>query len=300
MAKKIIHLDLDNTLLNSDKIITPRTYEALEHWASKGNLIAINSGRPMTSVEDTIRELSLDKFETYAVAFNGAWIRDTSGKEILKKAISLDDVQTIASIAKEMGIHAQTYDLTHILTSALDDELCRYTHTVHLPFRVLENFPEGITEAPCKVLCIKVFDDYAVQAHERRLELFPETIDKEKEFVAPSGETVLAELAELGKRIEKACEGRVSCLKSTPCYLESFPSDAGKGLAITELSELLNIPIENTFAAGDAQNDISMLEAAGTGIAMLNAEDAVKEAADVITAADNDHDGLADLLFKYA
>ena len=43
MAKKIIHLDLDNTLLNSDKIITPRTYEALEYWASKGNLIAINS-----------------------------------------------------------------------------------------------------------------------------------------------------------------------------------------------------------------------------------------------------------------
>ena len=86
---------------------------------------------------------------------------------------------------------------------------------------------------------------------------------------------------------------RLTLLYSNPYYLEIFPSEAGKGSAVKRLAEYLNVPIENTFAAGDEQNDISMIEAAGCGIAMANATDLVKSKADVITKDDNDHDGLA-------
>ena len=64
------------------------------------------------------------------------------------------------------------------------------------------------------------------------------------------------------------------------------------------MADFLDIPIENSFAAGDEQNDISMIKAAGTGIAMLNATDMVKDNADVITESDNDHDGLAPFIEK--
>ena len=72
--------------------------------------------------------------------------------------------------------------------------------------------------------------------------------------------------------------------------------EAGKGSAVIRLSEYLNIPIENTIAAGDEQNDISMIEEAGLGIAMINAGDIVKKSADVITVYDNNNDGLAEFI----
>ena len=79
-------------------------------------------------------------------------------------------------------------------------------------------------------------------------------------------------------------------------YLELFSKEAGKGAALLRLCEHLNIPRENSMAAGDAENDISMIEAAGLGIAMLNADEEVKKAADVVTGADNNHDGLVPFL----
>ncbi|MBP5194968.1 MAG: HAD hydrolase family protein, partial [Lachnospiraceae bacterium] len=77
MSKKIFFLDLDDTLLTTDKHISETTYDAISHWCGKGNLIAVNSGRPMRSVIDTLKELKLDVFEeSYAIAFDGAWIKD--------------------------------------------------------------------------------------------------------------------------------------------------------------------------------------------------------------------------------
>ena len=86
---------------------------------------------------------------------------------------------------------------------------------------------------------------------------------------------------------------KLSVMYSNAFYLEIFPKEAGKGSAVIRLCDYLGIPVKDSIAAGDEQNDISMIKAAGTGIAMLNATNAVKESADVITEADNDHDGLA-------
>lgn len=83
---------------------------------------------------------------------------------------------------------------------------------------------------------------------------------------------------------------------SNPYYLELFPSCAGKGTAVKKLCEILGISPYFSVAAGDAQNDISMIEAAGMGIAMINGSEDIKMAATTITAYDNDHDGLAHAL----
>ena len=95
---------------------------------------------------------------------------------------------------------------------------------------------------------------------------------------------------------EDAFGDRLKLMYSNPYYLELIPKQSGKGEAMIRLCEHLGIPVRNSIAAGDGDNDISMIQAAGLGIAMINAPDSVKSAADVITEYDNDHDGLAEYL----
>ena len=100
------------------------------------------------------------------------------------------------------------------------------------------------------------------------------------------------------KGIADWAAGKIQTIYSNTMYLELFDWNAGKGNAVRFICDYFNVPLSDTYAAGDAENDISMLEAAGTGIAMANASDNVKKHADIITELDNDKNGLADLMQK--
>lgn len=80
---------------------------------------------------------------------------------------------------------------------------------------------------------------------------------------------------------------------------EIIPRGLSKGNALVQLAQRLGIPVENTVAAGDAANDLSMLRAAGVGVAMCNGTDEAKAAADAVTCRDNNHDGIAEIIEKY-
>ena len=128
------------------------------------------------------------------------------------------------------------------------------------------------------------------------------TDDVAKELTSPPPKMIAIELHDKEKQekfrmaLEEVVGDRLTLLYSSPYYLEIFPKEAGKGSAVKKLAEILGVPIGNTYAAGDEENDISMLEAAGVGVAMLNAKDAVKKVSNMITVYDNDHDGLADVI----
>ncbi|WP_275555602.1 HAD hydrolase family protein [Pseudoflavonifractor capillosus] len=77
------------------------------------------------------------------------------------------------------------------------------------------------------------------------------------------------------------------------------PLEAFRQWVLEEYPQRLGIPIENTVAAGDAANDLSMLRAAGIGVAMCNGTDEAKAAADAVTCQDNNHDGMAEIIEKY-
>ena len=77
------------------------------------------------------------------------------------------------------------------------------------------------------------------------------------------------------------------------------PVGVSKGAAIRFLAEYLMIPMENTIAVGDAENDIPMIEAAGLGVAMKNASDEIKKYADYITERDNNQGGVGEVIQKY-
>ena len=78
-----------------------------------------------------------------------------------------------------------------------------------------------------------------------------------------------------------------------------MPLGVSKGSAIRRLCQLLEVPRENTYAAGDAENDIAMLRAAHMGIAMINGSEEVKKAADHVTKSDNDHGGIAEIIKNF-
>ena len=267
--RKIFFFDLDGTLLNSEKIITADTYNALSRWHERGHLLAISSGRPMVSIEQVIREQKLENFFPYSIAFNGCYIKKYGeSTPLLKYTVSMDDMKLVAREAAALDLYIHYYDDTHIMTPHEGRELEFYTRVVKLPYRVVGEFPAGILSESCKMICI--------------------------DLDSTGRQEILA------KKITAATEGRLSCIMSNPWYMEIFPAYAGKGAAVNSMLSLLGISRENSYAAGDEENDISMLKSAGLGIAPANASESVKAAADIVCADDNDHDAFAEILLKEA
>ena len=128
------------------------------------------------------------------------------------------------------------------------------------------------------------------------------TDDVMKELVNPPSKMIAIELHDHEKQerfrmaLQEMVGDKLTLLYSNPYYMEIFPSEAGKGSVVQRLADYLGIDVKDTYAAGDEQNDISMIEAAGCGIAMVNATDLVKKSADVITKLDNNNDGLAEFI----
>lgn len=262
MAKKIFFSDLDGTLLNDQKEITPKTRASLDAWMDAGNIFVFSSGRPTGSVKLVADGEHVHHENFYISGFNGSEVyHPASGKSLIHKFVSVEDATRIFEIASSMGLYVHAYNnKDEILIPREGKEIDFYHRSIHLPSKILPNYPLGLTEAPSK--CLGVELDHP----DRLLEL---------------ADAITAEMGD-----------RICCLKSNQYLLEIFNKAAGKGTALLEMATLLGVAPQNTFAAGDEQNDISMLEAAGTGIAMINGRDTVKAAADVITMEDNNHDGL--------
>ena len=137
-----------------------------------------------------------------------------------------------------------------------------------LPYLVETQLDQVLPHAPFKLIAIALEDT-------ERLEKLRATL----------------EASELGQE--------VTCAFSHPQYLEIYSRKAGKGNALQNLCKALHVHIRNSVAAGDEENDISMIEAAAVGVCMANGNPVVKEHADYVTENDNNHDGIAEIIDKY-
>ncbi len=264
---KILFTDLDGTLLNTERQIGDYTRQVLDAWASAGHKLVLCSGRDINSVKDVKKDLKLQYPGMYLIGYNGGQIWDCEEKETIYK-ISLKPHQILHIIkeAQTHGIHIQTYTDTHILTPNNSEELQYYQRVIKTP--VIFTSDEKILRESnaCKCLAIKL------DGHDE-LEAFRKSL------------------------LPWAEKEEITMLYSNPYYLEFFPSASGKGTAVKQLCKLLSINPAFSVATGDAENDLSMIEAAGMGIAMINGSDDIKKTATTITEFDNDHDGLAHVLF---
>lgn len=268
---KMLFTDLDDTLLNSQSQVSPETKAFLDEFLADGNRLVLSSGRPLMSVMEVKEQAGLTQPGIFLSASNGSRIYDCdSGRTIRKFGLPLSSVSYLQAQAGALSLHIQTYrdsDTDDAIVSPADDEEIRYyRRKIHLPLVVSPNLCDALSEEPCKMLAISLHNF-------EKLEAFR-------------------------KNISEWAEGKIRTIYSSDKYLELFDWNAGKGSALLFLCDYLGIPVPDSYAAGDADNDISMLEAAGCGIAMKNASDKVKAHADVVTALDNDQNGLADTMYK--
>ncbi len=269
---KLLFTDLDDTLLNNQSQVSPGTKAFLDEFLAAGNRLVLASGRPLMSVMEVKEAAGLYQPGILLSASNGTRIYDCdSRRTIMKKGLPLSYVSYLQEQAKSLSLHIQTYRETDgdgdtIISPADDEEIRYYRQKIHLSLEISENLANALDEEPCKMLAISLHNFCKLEAFR--------------------------------KRIADWAEGKVRTIYSSDKYLEIFPWDAGKGSSLLFLCDHLGVPVSDAYAAGDAENDISMLEAAGCGIAMKNATDKVKAHADVITDLDNDQDGLADMMYK--
>ena len=265
MDTKIFFTDLDGTLLNDEKRITKKTFLTLKAWCEAGHKLVLCSGRALDSILHVFETLDLTFPGVYLVGCNGGEIYDCSKKELLlRRTISYSDVEKVFSLAEQYHIHIQTYSETHIITKKGGAELNYYKKAIHTPAIIAENIFSHLPKEPCKCLAIELTD--------------------------------LDRLEQFRQEIKSQLGSRLSVIYSNPNYIEVFPVESGKGSSIIWLCKHLNIPVENSLAAGDEMNDISMIQTAGLGIAMCNGRKEVQELADIVTSSDNNEDGLVKIL----
>lgn len=269
---KLLFTDLDDTLLNNQSQVSPGTKAFLDEFLAAGNRLVLSSGRPLMSVMEVKEAAGLHQPGIFLSGSNGTRVYDCDKQRtILKKGLPLSWVPYLQDEAKALSLHIQTYreqdDKDDAIVSPADDKEVRfYRRKIHLPLVVSKHLADALEEEPCKMLAISLYNF-------DKLEMFR-------------------------RNIADWAEHKVRTIYSSDKYLEIYPWDAGKGSSLLFLCDHLGIPVSDTYAAGDAENDISMLDAAGCGIAMKNASDKVKAHADVVTDLDNDQDGLADMMKK--
>ncbi|MBE5867849.1 MAG: Cof-type HAD-IIB family hydrolase [Lachnospiraceae bacterium] len=258
--------DLDDTLLRSDKSISSAMHQGIFAYADQGNYFILNTGRPLSSVIKVREKLQLDHPGCrYAIAYNGALIYDFETCTYLSDLrLSPDDVDRITQICDQWGLHIQAYDDEYLLARRPGPELDYYTARTMMQVRYVEDLADAIPKGPNKMLCI------SLDNHQK--------------------------LEELRSHIDSLMGDRITSLFSNDKYLEFLPADAGKGKALVYLRDYLHLPASHTYAAGDQENDLTMIEAAGWGVAVANAIEPVKAAARIVTEKDCDHDGLLEVL----
>ena len=268
-GKKAIFLDLDGTLLTDDKRVPDVNRTAIERMLADGNSVVIATGRPLSSAIIQAERLGLTEPGCYLIAYNGGILYDTAErKEIFHASIPLELVRKVFEEANRRGIHIQTYQGTKVIVEPRcdDKEIRLYCSRILIEYEVIDNV-SLLEEEPVKMLIIDLADK--------------------------------APLVEFMQWIGSWADDRLDCFFSNDEYVEIVPKGMNKGNAIRKMAELLNISVENTIAAGDAANDITMLQAAGVGCAMRNAADEVKLVADYITEKDNNSGGVAEIINRF-
>uniref|UniRef100_UPI004057665E Cof-type HAD-IIB family hydrolase n=1 Tax=Acetatifactor sp. TaxID=1872090 RepID=UPI004057665E len=266
--KNLLFTDMDGTLLRDDSTVSSHIKKELDRITEAGHRLILTSGRPLPAILEVCEEAGLTYPGTIIISNNGGYIYDyDEDKAILEYRLSQEDMTYIISKADEFGIHIHGYTKSHIVCREMNAEIRYYTRRIHMPLKYVSDIADALPQGSYKLQAISLTDHDA--------------------------------LVRFRDSLLNYCGDRIQMIFSNEHYLEILPAEAGKGNAIRFVTDYLPISRSHTFAAGDAENDISMLQAAHIGIAMQNATDAVKENADIVTALDNNNDGLLEVLAKY-
>lgn len=266
MEYKLIALDIDGTLTNSKKEITPRTRHALLDAQNQGKKIILASGRHPVGIYPIAKDLMLDRYGGYIMAFNGGKIINCATNEtVVSKLFPLEYLADIVGVLKPSNITINTYDDKKIISdSKVNDYSYVEKEIMKTDMLVVDDFVSAVKFDINKIL----------------LAGEPDEIDRYKEILS------------------NRYDGLLDIYKSAPYFLEIMPFGVTKGSMLPLLIDKLGISRSELVAFGDNYNDMTMIGYSGLGVAMANGEPEVKKIADYVCES-NDDDGIAKTLEKF-
>lgn len=269
---KMIGLDLDGTLLNSDKVFSDYSKQVIAEAIRQGVIVLPATGRPATGIPREVREFPGIR---YAVTANGARVLDMKENKVLyERLVAYEDGKRLLEIFGKYDTLMEIYY-----------EGVGYANAEGL--RQVERF---VPVAPMAKY---------ITGSRRAVEDLHELICREQRPV----DKVHALFADLDERKAALAEAKeqlphMEYTSAIANNLEVNAEGARKGIGLLKLGEVLGISREEIMACGDGSNDLDMIREVGFGVAMANAIDPIKQAADYVTVS-NDEDGVAKAIEKY-
>lgn len=263
--QKMIALDLDNTLLNPQKEISPRNVATLRKLHQRGVKVVLATGRPINAIRGFIDQLGLTTPEDFTLTFNGGLvINNQDGHHLFQTGIVKDDLVPVAQFMANHDLPLDVLDFERVyeIDPRGQSEYLKTVKGIHFQPVTFADLPGGTTTYAKAVLAVPAPQIIAVKD---RIQNDP------------------------------AITARVRVVQSQPYILEFLPQGVNKALGLGHLLEHFGLTFGDLVAFGDADNDAEMLTAAGDGVAMGNALPQIKEIADHVTGTNN-ADGVATYL----
>lgn len=261
MGYRLIASDIDGTLLDSRKRITPRVESAVRRTEAAGAAFCISSGRPLCGLQDFIGQLGLS---SPVIACNGANVMLPDGTVLYECCLEPDAAMEILDFAERFGVTSCVWSHERLFVNEMNERTRDYRRMSPLaPVRV-GDFSRVCAEGVEKIL----WHDEAV-----RVQKFMKILSEEM-------------------------RSEVNFFTSNPNFLEFVNKNTSKAKALEWLAGYLGVGLDETMAIGDGFNDLEMLKTAGLGVAMANAADEIKAQCGWV-APSNDEDGVAEVLERF-
>ena len=256
---KLIALDLDGTLNNDRKMIDAPTREALMDAQQRGILLLLASARPLHGLFRERDLLEMRSFGGLLMAYNGGLITDASCNVLTADRMDGEQARQILRMLESFPVTPILDDGERFYVTDPDGYMVQFEcRNNDMPLTQMPDLAGGLSFAPFKILM----------------------------SVDPSV------IGEVQLRIAPLLPAGLTIVRTAPFYLEVIPAHINKGAGLLKACEAIGISPSETVAFGDSENDIEMLRTAGIGIAMANADQQVKRAADRVTLSNNDN-GIA-------
>ncbi|WKU13391.1 Cof-type HAD-IIB family hydrolase [Staphylococcus devriesei] len=255
---KVIVMDMDDTLINSNNEVSFETKEYLINIQNQGYRLVLASGRPTEGMLPIARELELDKHDSYIISYNGGKTIKVATEEVeVSKSVSKENFDKIADYCREKNFLVLTYQDGHIIHDGDHEYRDIESELTGLPMKRVDDIKKYINEDVPKVMGV----DYV------------ENITHARDAMNGS------------------FNSQIDVTTSKPFFLEFMAKGVSKGNAIKALCNQLEIPLSDVICFGDSLNDQSMFEVVGYSVAMGNANEELKAIADK-TTLDNDSNGI--------
>lgn len=254
---KIVGIDLDGTLLDDKKEISTENKKTLQKAKNLGVKIVLCTGRPLGGMSHYLDELGLRGPDDYAVTYNGGLVQKTDSRQIVSQIyFSLEEVRDIYQKMSQIGLPVNFIDLDYI-------------HEPPYPAGLRSNYAKSMP-----YLVLKSLD----------MENLASDLKINKAVINADPHLIEGKVADF----ETAFAGDYSMMRSHPHQMEIMPKGVDKGAGLQQLGKLLKVSKNEMMAIGDEENDLAMIEYAGLGVAMENANEKVKALAQKVTKNNNE------------